>query len=638
MLRAVLFLSAALCCCSLVAVAQTAGQPDKKADAGKGKEPKTKDIGKSKTDKTIEPAKVDPKVKPPETVEELLERIKALERQLKPDKKLVSYCKLFGKLEGDFLVCRAECAFSTETPKTTVILGLQGGHLLDEGELDRQMPILEYTKEDGFIARVEKEGPHQLTLNFRVPAKKSSTGAIEKTLDLGLPGAVVTTLNLEMPANIKEVTWNGTLEKARTPGRWTIGLGESKSLNLAWKEPLAMSGVAPPAKADVQIKVDVDKTHVKIGADLFLEDGRRQTKDWYLVLPPAAKLVEVKAPAGLKYEWIEGKPYQTLRLSEATAERLQVSVSLRVPRPNPGVRVPIGPFHALGALPQKGTITVKMPAEIGLGQRLVYSRTGDINQIKNTETEAVFQYVAPPDPDKNAKAPPLKAPLELEWRLEKNQVRTKVEHLMQLKPAAKGWELEATTRIEVAALFAAVNGVDLKLPQPDPVIVWGLASVPAQPFPAGLPWTGIWKMFYMPYADASTDAVIVLDGSGKPLDVVPLDATGKVRVVLESSPAKETTLVLKRTFHIPPQGRHIRVELPRPLNTQDRGAKLSVQADPRVELLHGAEGAEEPVPDRHRFVTTWDQSPSVIELVWRPYQREIVAQGTIDIDVHEHSA
>src|SRR5205823_1338316 len=105
-----------------------------------------------------------------ERYQELMDRITALERQLKADKKLVSSCNLSGKLEGDFLVFRAEFKFSTEQAKTTVVLGLQGGHLTDDGELDRQAAIPDYT-DDGFVVRVEKEGNHQLTLNFRVPVQ-----------------------------------------------------------------------------------------------------------------------------------------------------------------------------------------------------------------------------------------------------------------------------------------------------------------------------------------------------------------------------------------------------------------------------------------------------------------------------------
>ena len=65
---------------------------------------------------------------------------------------------------------------------------------------------------------------------------------------------------------------------------------------------------------------------------------------------------------------------------------------------------------------------------------------------------------------------------------------------------------------------------------------------------------------------------------------------------------------------------------------------MSIQADERTELLHGPAGAEEPVPDRDHFEQSFERTPSIVELAWRPFQREIVAQSAIDIDLHEHSA
>src|ERR1019366_6793143 len=89
---------------------------------------------------------------------ELKERVKALERQLKGDKKTPFSCKLNGRLDGDFLYFRAEYVFSTETPRTTVPLGLKGAFLLkdDDGDLDGAAPILDYNVDEGFVAQVDK--------------------------------------------------------------------------------------------------------------------------------------------------------------------------------------------------------------------------------------------------------------------------------------------------------------------------------------------------------------------------------------------------------------------------------------------------------------------------------------------------
>ena len=660
MLRVVLVLAAALGWFSVVALAQPA-QPDKKADDSKSKS-KSPDVTKSKTpldqtklpknaivvvvDNVLDALSMFPKsvTLSLEKYQEMLNEIESLKKQLKADKKRPSSCVLHGKLEGDYLAVRAEYAFSTEQPKTTVLLGLQGGHLTDEGELDGAAARLEFG-DDGFTVRVDKEGNHRLTLNLRVPVqlKKATLGPGERGMELGLPGAAATIVNLELHPNIKELRWNDTLEKTKKPGRWQInGLEKSKSLSLSWKEPVSISGNAALTTVEGQISVRIDEKFVTTSAELALEDSRGQTKEWRLLLPAKAK-VEVKAPGGLTYELLPPDvktAYYVLRTPEATAERWHVSVFVTAPRPNPNVRLPIGPFFVVGAFQQQGTINVQMPTEVSFGQRLIFARSADVFPLKNTEGETVFQYLTPAALDKNGKPMPTgKAPLELEWRLEKNQLETQVEHALKLKTAHDGWEIDATTKIQVKALFAAVNSVDIKLPLPRPrgVSLIGTAS-PGIAFPGSIPWTGIWKTFGMTWPNASPDDYTVQDELGNPLKIVPQDATGKIRVFWDRGPAKQMTMVLKSSFRIPASSDRLRVELPRPINTQDRGAKLTVQTDDRIELLHGRAGAEEPVPDRHHFDLSWDLAPTNVDLAWRPFHREIVARSTIDVTLHERTA
>src|SRR5579864_4472629 len=50
----------------------------------------------------------------PEKFQEMMDRISALERQVKADKKLPNVCNLSGRLDGDVVHLRAEYRFSTE--------------------------------------------------------------------------------------------------------------------------------------------------------------------------------------------------------------------------------------------------------------------------------------------------------------------------------------------------------------------------------------------------------------------------------------------------------------------------------------------------------------------------------------------
>jgi len=129
----------------------------------------------------------------------------------------VHSCKLTGRIEGDHIVLRAEFTFSTQQPRASVVLGMQASHLVDEGDLDKTVPQLDYG-DDGFVVRVDKEGPHQLALNLKVPlGLKRATGlanAAERGLRAGFwPGAPATTLTLGLPAGIKDLARQRQSEK-----------------------------------------------------------------------------------------------------------------------------------------------------------------------------------------------------------------------------------------------------------------------------------------------------------------------------------------------------------------------------------------------------------------------------------------
>src|SRR5262249_10540172 len=196
------------------------------ADAGKPSEPAKKtSLDKMKLPPGALPVVVEdlqdalwlfPKVflMTPEKLQELTDRIAFLESQLKVEKKLPHSCKLTGKVEGDVAVLEAEYIIPTTKPNTTVALGLQGGHLTRDGDMDGQIPQLEFG-DDGYAVVVATPGTHTLTLKLEVPVgprrAAAAGGGSERGFDLGLPGAAVTTIDLDLPANVKELRWNDNL-------------------------------------------------------------------------------------------------------------------------------------------------------------------------------------------------------------------------------------------------------------------------------------------------------------------------------------------------------------------------------------------------------------------------------------------
>jgi hypothetical protein len=395
-----------------------------------------------------------------------------------------------------------------------------------------------------------------------------------------------------------------------------------------------------------EINVAVDAKEVITRADLVLEDLSFRAKEWQLLLPPQAHL-EALPPPGLKLEVIapDGKNlYWTIRLPEPAGKRWQVKVEVRSKRPPAGGRLPIGPFLVLGAYQQQGTITVKMPSEASLGERLVYHyRPPETSLVNSSETEATFKYVAPALLDKALAMAAFKAPLELECRYEKNQLETRVEHVVKIKSIAHGWEIDTATKINVKAIYAGIGAIDLKLPLPQARWLPALgAAGPEAGFPAVFPWSGLTNPFHpfpANWTDPPREENLILDDMQNALQLVPQDPFGKTRAIWPQRPGKqEISLHMKSLVRLPPADRRFRLDLPRPINTQDRGCKITILADENIELLDGPWGVEEPVPEKHRFDLSSHQALAAVPLAWKPYRREVVAESVVDVTLFEHSA
>jgi hypothetical protein len=584
----------------------------------------------------------------PEEYQAMQEDISALKRQLKVNKKLAGSCKLTGKLDGDLLTLHAQFTFATEQPRTTVVLGLKGAHLTDEGEIDSQVPLLDFG-DDGFVVRVEKAGDHQLGLNLRLPVEAKKASGAERGFELDLPGSAVTTLNLELPSGVKEIRWNGTLEKHRGGKHWHLGLPPSiKKLALSWKEPLALpAGSGPLPSVDGQLDVRLTKTHVLVNAALSLEDLRGQLKEWRLLLPDKAT-VEVKAPSSIGYELLPPdakNPHHILRMSEANNERWLISVVASYPRPAPGAKLPIGPFYVEGAYHQQGTISIQVPPETLRGQRLIFHRNGEVFQKDlpkgpaNQELEAIFQYWNLAAPGKNPRGTaPLKVPLELEIRNEKGQVETRTEHVLKLRSLADVWEVELSSRVHGRALLAGGDSLDVQLPLPRPLSLGALAFAPGAAWPSAIPWGAVHSLEAGFAGQAPAADFQAHDETGKALELTPIGRQGRTRITWPRDlGSKPFTAVLTSKYVVGRQRRHMRVELPSPWGTLGRGSRIQLQADEAVELLVGPPDAEEPVPDRHSYQVTWEQSPAFFDLGWRAYQRDFAAEAVADVTVHERS-
>jgi hypothetical protein len=641
------------------------GKDDPKKQTGKNGPPeKTKDSGdKSGKPPTFDKLKVPPNtivivvdalsnipkmiMMSPKEYQALLDEIAALKNKLKVEKKLPHSCKLSARVEGNQVSLQAEFAFITENPNMTVVLGLQGANLKDEGELlrgqvERQIPLLDFGP-DGYVIQVDKPGPYKLTLNLKLPlgVKRSGSGSGgERNFELGLPGAAVTTLSLDPPAGVKEIRWNDHVETRQEAARLT--LGKIKSLNVSWKEPVSLPGTGALLTAESQIVVNLDEKQMLTTAELKLGDLRGQPKnEWRLLLPPGAK-VEVKGPMSSQAEIVPAEKNNgttIIRLKEPSAENLVVLVHAQQPRRGPGAKMPIGPFVLLGAFEQQGKILFKAVPEARRGARLLFHSRGEVGQREipansSPDVVALFSYDKLPDP---AKGPPKTAsawaPLEIELKPEMGQIETQVDHVLRLSQAPEGWQADLTTKIKGKMISAHVETLEVQLPRPRPESLAILAA--NQGFP-GLPWAALYWASQKNWP-LTIPVEFQCHGEGGINPELRPGNSGRARIHLQRPEAKEFTLVLTGKYLLPAGVWRAGLELPLPLGTLDRGGQVKVVVDDNLELLTNQASGEQ-APGRQSQIVSFDQAPRRVDFAWRPFRPEFPVSGVTDITIHHDNA
>src|SRR5205085_8704384 len=83
--------------------------------------------------------------------------------------------------------------------------------------------------------------------------------------------------------------------------------------------------------------------------------------------------------------------------------------------------------------------------------------------------------------------------------------------------------------------------------------------------------------------------------------------------------------------------RQATLDLPRPLNTLDRGGQMSVKVPENLALVMAGK-PDEPVRDRHQQTWTVEQAPERVEVAWRPYHPELPVDSLVDIVLDSHQA
>ncbi|HEX3314821.1 MAG TPA: hypothetical protein VHR72_08025, partial [Gemmataceae bacterium] len=585
---------------------------------------------------------------------EALKRNERLQRQL--ERFAPSVCKLVGRVDGDALVVQAEFKFQTQAANVPIFLGLKYGFLTDEGSLDDGLPHLD-SNDDGFSVRVDKEGEHQLTLNLRVPVtgKRSSTSGNERGIELGLPGAAVTTLALTLPANVKEFkagvspvalaaiplvknfSWSDLPAVAKSPGQWELTIGAQKSLSLGWKESVSATASAQPPSAKANVKVKLEEGRLEFTGDIVLEDPRVQLREWTLQLPTGVKLV----PSPGTMASIDARGNQHFVKLTEPVEKLTLGLQGQMPRTQPQQTLPIGPFLVQGA-GVESTILVQEVVGVTSGQRLLYHPFGECYRrdvpanptgVRNLALFKAYNGTA------NSKGlPPSKANLELEWKTEKAQIEVQTEHDVKFRRDQGDWIVDVETRFSLTAAGSVQDAVDLLGPTPNWPDLVRLAVAPTQPFPATLRWmeaasprlpTSVPGIATASRDEPTRLAVKEIEG---PLP----DSPRHWRIRLQRPIDNKIEFKIETRSVLSGDATRFTIEFPRLTGVLDRGAKIIVTPPPGQELFVGPIGQEEQ-PVRNKLQPAFDQAPPNLELAWRPGGRERFAHALVDVQLRDHS-
>jgi hypothetical protein len=280
--------------------------------------------------------------------------------------------------------------------------------------------------------------------------------------------------------------------------------------------------------------------------------------------------------------------------------------------------VPIGPYFVNGAFRQWGIIRVTEPADL----RVRYQLGNDVNRRDTSAETTGDNYVAefaywslrPPvekAPGSEAGAGPV-APLILE--AVKGTVETRVEHELRWTDptkggAARGWQ--AVSKIQVTPNRSSLDRLELRIP-----------------------------------ADYNYDKEVGTTSNNAVIDEVVIDSNKQVAQIKLQRQSRPFTIRLPAFYPVAEGAQQASLELPRPLQSLDRGGQITAilpvegwefvpkEMAGRTALTSG----EEIQPGEHEHTWHFERAPAGIDLAWRPFRPELEVRSIMDVTLARSKA
>jgi hypothetical protein len=583
----------------------------------------------------------------PRNVRVPLEQLQALEAEVSRLKAALEAQKLAptapgklhleGRVEGNRAFLKATFEFATDKPKTFVTLGCKPAlasnpMLTSLGEGKGNLYCDLRSDAENLLVYLDEAQPKgcQLTLDLALGLPPAQGNA--RSLELKLPGAVATSIELTLPTGARDVRL-GDRPLAETAGlrlkdqRVVSGtLGAADKLSLSWKQGKT-AGTGPKLlEAEGSIHVSVDGRAVNTVAKLTLKVLGGSTDRWEVLVPPGADLkVSAADEARLagKIEAIEQAfaSLRIIRLKEASAETLTVTVRLSTsPDTKNQGQVPVGPFIVRGAVRQPGSIFVTSagvePRLHPHGDATRRDPTGDEKTMYPAPWLRVYGYDVPPQPVKPTMAygpTGSYSLLDIEAEAVLGQVRTQTTNTLELRGDSGRRQWSVFTRIHADLINqGTVERIEIQVPK---------------------------------------ECVLVPSANNPPAPVKKVKAEeGKVTLELSTGETwSEFTTMLE--FHYPvvvlERGEEL-FELPRVLDAAAGSrTEVKVKAPKDVELTTPGRPGVTALVVTSSHELEWkpeagspdaERPPAAIAVAWRPYQPEVHALADVTLTAPDRQA
>lgn len=395
----------------------------------------------------------------PEKYRELLDQIDKLKKQIASPKNEnatpPTRCALRGKVGAGVVRFEAEFSGSAEHADTLVTLACQQAGV-SSAEADGKMAQIRRSNAGGFIVRLEKSGEYHIKLDLVLPLIGREGNS--RGFELALPRAVITQLELDLPAECMDVRIGGQLVKdLQLPGlelknnhlSGSPGVGTVDKLDLSWKESRRFTG-DPVRTAEGRIRASLDASGLTTEADLWLTAEGAPAKVWRLLVPRNAEIKVLSSDPDSRIEdriETDDQKYsvaslRTIQLKEPRSDPLHVRVKIP-PMPLRDSALPIGPFFVLDAARQTGTVMVRNQLR---NLHLDYRGHGDM-QLRRQETEEtrgetpaivatlVYSNIPKVERPESTVGPKSLSWLDLEAVQVPAQARMRVSHTLTLRQA-----------------------------------------------------------------------------------------------------------------------------------------------------------------------------------------------------------